>query len=171
MVFSSCGVANTSGTIDLSLLLNHREPIALTRSPLLTLLLFSVLIVFFLFNLVQHRSLFPSFLFPSHTLLTPKPPSYPFPFEWSLLLCFGSLCYVPSIHVLDVRCVRCVRCMLDVGLYLYVLGVCVMSLLYVCVRCKTLCIIGGQHDGLCLFWQPARGIFTVLLCCVFFSSK
>ena len=57
----------------------------------------------------------------------------------SLLLCFGTLCYVPYI------------CM--------------------CVRCKTLCIIGGQHDGLCLFWQPARGIFTVLLCCVFFSSK
>ena len=35
---------------------------------------------------------------------------------------------------------------------------------YVCVRCKTLCIIGGQHDGLCPFWQPARSIFTVLLC-------
>jgi len=53
------------------------------------------------------------------------------------------------------------------GLYFYVLGLCVMSLLYICVRCKTLCIIGGQRDGLCPFWQPARSIFTVLLCCVF----
>jgi len=170
VVFSSCGVANTSGTIDLSLLLNHREPIALTRSPLLTLLLVSVLIVSF-FSTLSNTVPYSPLSFHSHTLPTPKPPSYPFPFEWSLLLCFGSLCYVPSIHVLDVRCVRCVRCMLDVGLYLYVLGVCVMSLLYVCVRCKTLCIIGGQHDGLCLFWQPVRSIFAVLLCCVFFSSK
>ena len=33
-------------------------------------------------------------------------------------------------------------------------------------------VIGGQHDGLCPFWQPARSIFTVLLCHVcFFSSK
>ena len=57
----------------------------------------------------------------------------------SLLLCFGTLCYVPSI--------------------------------YICVRCKTLCITGGQHDGLCPFWQPARSIFTVLLCCVFFRAN
>ena len=57
----------------------------------------------------------------------------------SLLLCFGTFCYVPSI----------------------------------CVRYKTLYIIGGQHDGLCLFWQPARSIFTVLLChvCFFRANK
>ena len=38
----------------------------------------------------------------------------------------------------------------------------------ICVRYKTLYIIGGQHDGLCPFWQPARSIFTVLLCDVCF---
>jgi len=43
--------------------------------------------------------------------------------------------------------------------------------LYTCVRCKTLCIIGGQHDGLCPFWQTARSIFTVLLRCVFFFEQ
>ena len=45
-----------------------------------------------------------------------------------------------------------------------------MSLLYMCVRCKTLCIIGGQHDGLCPFWQPARSIFTVFYAVCFFEQ-
>jgi len=46
----------------------------------------------------------------------------------------------------------------------------ILSASSICVRCKTLYIIGGQHDGLCPFWQPARSIFTVLLCCVFFKQ-
>ena len=46
-----------------------------------------------------------------------------------------------------------------------------MSLLYMCVRCKTLCIIGGQHDGLCPFWQPARSIFTVFYAVYFFQAN
>ena len=55
-------------------------------------------------------------------------------------------------------------------LYFYVLGLSVMSL-SICVRYKTLYIIGGQHDGLCPFWQPARSIFTVLLCHVCFFEQ
>ena len=72
------------------------------------------------------------------------------------------------MHIARLNLFVCLYVCLN-GLYFYVLGLCVMSLLYVglCVRCKTLCIIGGQHDGLCPFWQPARSIFTVLLCCVF----
>ena len=35
---------------------------------------------------------------------------------------------------------------------------------------KRVCVC-GQHDGLCPFWQPARSIFTVLLCCVFFFEQ
>jgi len=47
--------------------------------------------------------------------------------------------------------------------------VCYVPSIGLCVRYKTLYIIGGQHDGLCPFWPPARSIFTVLLCHVCFS--
>jgi len=74
---------------------------------------------------------------------------------WDFVLC--AFC----IHVLDVR---------YVGLYFYVLGLCYVP--SIC-RYKTLYIIGGQHDELCPFWQPARSIFTVLLCyvCFFRANK
>ena len=45
-----------------------------------------------------------------------------------------------------------------------------MSLLCVC-GCVCVLDVRRYDDELCPFWQAARSIFTVLLCCVFFFDQ